>query len=153
MTFICLLLALNGLFAQEGAVAAGGDAFAPSGSVSYSIGQPFFRIDSANGIKVHPGVQQPYEISIVTGVELEPIQLNLSVFPNPTNGRFTLRVDYEDLRGFNYQLTDLHGRVIIQDIVRDPETTINLEGMAKATYFLTVRDYSSTLKAFKIIKQ
>jgi hypothetical protein len=46
-------------------------------------------------------VQQPYEISITTGVKETTINLEMNVYPNPTTNYLTLKVDDVELSTFN----------------------------------------------------
>ncbi|MDT8308508.1 MAG: hypothetical protein RQ866_03195 [Bacteroidales bacterium] len=55
--------------AQEAVLTAGGDIASPHGSVSYSIGQVIQTMDTATTGSVAHGVQQPYEISEITGIQ------------------------------------------------------------------------------------
>ncbi|MCH2231761.1 MAG: T9SS type A sorting domain-containing protein, partial [Crocinitomicaceae bacterium] len=96
------------------------------------------------------GVQQPYEIAVTTGVNKTTINLELSVYPNPTTDYLTLKV--EDNTELNYQIYDNHGKVIANKKVTATTSTINLESLPKATYFLNVVNNSQVLKTFKIIK-
>jgi len=60
-------LAFAGLHAQEAIPASGGNAKGSGGTVSYSFGQVYYiSVEGVNGT-VAQGVQQPFEISVVTG--------------------------------------------------------------------------------------
>ena len=65
---LMLGLGLTGLQAQESVNATGGNAQGSGGSVSYSVGQLFYLIITGETGSVSEGVQQPYEISVVTAV-------------------------------------------------------------------------------------
>lgn len=66
---IVLLLGLSDMFTQESINTSGGNGSSSSGSVSYSIGQMFYRSYAAGTISIAEGVQQPYEISTVSSIE------------------------------------------------------------------------------------
>ncbi|MBK6984778.1 MAG: hypothetical protein IPH32_08475 [Bacteroidetes bacterium] len=55
--------------AQETTDASGGNASGSGGSASYSIGQSAYNTYTGTNGSVAQGVQQPYEISIVTEVK------------------------------------------------------------------------------------
>ena len=77
-----LVCGLTTLQAQQAVVASGGTATG-SGTVSYSIGQVVYTTNSNSG-SVAQGVQQPYEISVLTGVkDAKDITLEFVVYPNP----------------------------------------------------------------------
>ena len=145
-----LLLGLGGLHAQESPTAAGGEATGPGGSVSYSVGQVVYTSNTGTNGSVSQGVQQPYEISVTVGLHETTLNLELSVYPNPTSNYLTLKV--EDLSNLSYQLMDMQGKVIEDKKVTAVNTTITMEELAKATYFLKVIKNNQIVKTFKIIK-
>ena len=145
-----LLLGLGGLHAQETVTTSGGDATGTGGTASYSVGQVIYTTATGTNGSIAQGVQQPYEISVTTGVNKTTINLELSVYPNPTTDYLTLKV--EDNTELNYQIYDNHGKVIANKKVTATTSTINLESLPKATYFLNVVNNSQVLKTFKIIK-
>ena len=155
-TKICvafLLLSIGALQAQEAIPAAGGDATGLDGSsVSYTIGQITYTTNSSTNGSVAMGVQQPYEISITTGIEITNINLQLSVYPNPTTDFLTLSVKDTELSDLNYQLYNLSGKLILQDQLRDQNTQIDMRNLSSATYLVKVSDNTKNLKTFKIIR-
>lgn len=147
-----LLLGLGGLSAQEAAVAAGGDATGAGGSSSYSVGQVVYTTNTGTNGSMAQGVQQPYEISTTVGINETTINLELSVYPNPTTNYLTLKVDDFEFSTLNFQLIDLQGKVIDNKKVTTTTSTIVMEGLPKAIYFLNVNDNNKIVKTFKIIK-
>ena len=80
-----LNLAYATISAQQATDAAGGNASGSGGSASYSFGQTFYTTHTSTNGSVAQGVQQPYEISIVTEIkEAKDISLSFLVYPNPT---------------------------------------------------------------------
>ncbi len=145
-----LLLSLGGLYAQESPVTTGGQATGTGGTASYSVGQVVYTTATGINGTVAQGVQQPYEISTTVGINETAINLELSVYPNPTTDYLTLKVaDNSDL---NYQLYDLQGKVIANKKVNSGTTTIKMEGLPKAIYFLNVTKGNQVVKTFKIVK-
>ena len=147
-----LLLGLGGLQAQESPTATGGDATGTGGTASYSVGQVVYTTATGTNGSVAQGVQQPYEISTTVGVNETTINLELSVYPNPTTDYLTLKIDDIELSTLNFQLIDLQGKVIENKKVTATTSTINVESLSKATYFLNVTDNNQLIKTFKIIK-
>jgi hypothetical protein len=157
-TFFILGLAAYILFpsissAQEVISASGGEAKGAGGSVSYSAGQLFYMTHSgAEGI-VSEGVQQPYEISVVTSVkEAEGIDLAVSAFPNPVTDHLILRIEQYNFENLQYRLFDVTGRMIKTGIVTSHETIIDMSSIARGTFLLRVLDKESEIKTFRIIK-
>ncbi|NQY09261.1 MAG: T9SS type A sorting domain-containing protein [Flavobacteriales bacterium] len=147
-----LFVSIGALQAQETVPASGGEATGSGGTSSYSVGQITYTTDTGTNGSVAKGVQQPYEISIVTGIEATNINLELSVYPNPTTDRLTLAVKDTELNNLKFQLYDLSGKLIQQDQLREQNTQINMQNLAAATYLLKVTDSNKVVKTFKIIR-
>ena len=150
---LVVLICSVGLHAQETVPAAGGDATGAGGSSSYTVGQVVYTTNTGTNGSVAQGVQQPYEISIVTGVDETTINLELSVFPNPTTNDLQLKVESGKLENLNFQLIDLQGEIIENKKVTASNTTIKMEVLPKAIYFLKVTRNNQAVKTFKVIKQ
>lgn len=98
------------------------------------------------------GVQQPYEISTVLGIDIPEIVLQLSAYPNPTTDVLNLVIgnyNYEDL---SYQLYDVAGKLLLDGNIVDSSTALRMDPFAMATYYLTIADSQKPIKTFKIIK-
>ena len=145
-----LLLGLGVINAQETVTAAGGEATGTGGTASYSVGQVVYTTNTGTNGSVAQGVQQPYEISVITGINETAINLEMIVYPNPTTNYLNLKV--EDNVNLSYQLYDLQGKVIENKKVTADNTTIKMEALPKATYFLRVTDNNKIAKTFKVIK-
>ena len=152
---VFLLLGFGGLQAQEAIPATGGNASGTGGTTSYSVGQVVYTTNTGTNGTVTQGVQQSYEISTVLGVELTPINLVLSVYPNPTTDYLTLQVEEGGLsakEGLTFQLYNMEGKLLEHKKVVSENTTIKMAGLRTATYFLMVINNQSTVKTFRIIK-
>ena len=145
-----LLLGLGGLHAQQSPTAAGGEATGTGGTASYSVGQVVYTTNTGTNGSVAQGVQQPFEISTTVGINETTINLELSVYPNPTTNYLTLKTD--DNANLSYQLYDLQGKIITNKKVTAKTSTIKMEDLPKAIYFLNVTKNNQLVKTFKIIK-
>ncbi|MBW8327130.1 MAG: T9SS type A sorting domain-containing protein [Prolixibacteraceae bacterium] len=152
-----LVLGLMGLHAQESVNANGGNALGSGGSVSYSVGQVVYTTNSGTTGTVSQGVQQSYEISVVTGFEdIKWMNLNCSVYPNPTTDYLTLKIDALAsirIRNLSYQLFDMKGRLLVSGKLESHETQIVMVNLVPETYLLEVFDQNKIVKSFKIIKR
>ena len=146
------LININSLQTQETVPATDGEATGAGGSSSYSIGQITYTTETGANGSVAKGVQQPYEISTITGIEITHINLQLSVYPNPATDFLTLSAKDTELSDLNYQLYNLSGKLILQDQLRDQNTQIDLRNLSSATYLLKISDNTKNLKTFKIIR-
>jgi hypothetical protein len=147
-----LLFGATALKAQNGTVAGGGDASGAGGTVSYSIGQTDFITENGTGGTITQGLQQPYEILVVTGIDVKDINLSFSVYPNPTADFVMVSVKNISTENMSYVLCDVQGKVISQKRIFSNETRITMVELSKATYLIKVLDGNKEVKTFKIIK-
>ena len=142
------------LNAQNVLPATGGNASGASGSVSYSAGQIFYNTYSGTPGSVAQGLQQPYEISVVTSIgNTESITLEFKVYPNPTSGILKLIIKPFDNDNLKYQLYDPVGILIQEKKIESDESDISLENLSASIYFLKVIKDNLEVKVFKIIKK
>jgi hypothetical protein len=150
---LILGLGLTGLRAQEAVSAAGGNASGSGGSSSYSVGQVVYTTSTGAAGSLSQGVQQPYEIYVVTGLpETQGITLHYSVYPNPSRDLITLKVENYNNENLSYQLFDLLGNLLESKKLIRSETSISISSLIQASYFLKVTQNNKEIKTFKIIK-
>lgn len=137
--------------AQQSPVTAGNVATGTGGSVSWSLGQVFASAQESNTANLNQGVQQPYEIFVVSSSE-EAAHLAVRVFPNPTLHQLTLQLDAQPEAGMYCRLTDLQGRTVYQQEVTAINTDISADALTPGTYLLTIGLETKFLHTFKIIK-
>ena len=147
-----LLFNLNGLKAQEAIPASGGNASGGGGTANYTVGQVAYTTNTGSNGSVSQGVQQPFEISVVSGVETTTIELACSAYPNPTTDKLILRVENNEKLNLTYQLLDISGRLLESKKVEGSETCIAMGSLTPSIYFLKVFDGINEAKTFKIIK-
>lgn len=151
--FLALTFPLSYATAQEAVTASGGEASGSGGSVSYSIGQVFYITHKGANGTVTEGVQQSYEITVLTAIEDVDINLRAVVYPNPTTDYLNLLVDNIELSALNFQLFDNTGRILQNGKIMDRETNIAMSALVPATYFVRVVRGSTEVKTFKVIKK
>jgi len=145
-----LLLGIAELNAQIILLTTGGNA-SHEGSIDYSIGQTLYTTQTGLNGSVTAGVNQPLEISIVTGNEINVIILEAVVYPNPTNNYVSLKL-LEDQSNLSYRLVNEHGKILKNNKISSFETNIDLSDLAPAIYFLIVHRERKEIKSFRIIK-
>ena len=156
---IVLIIILSGLsgtsmIAQQTVSAAGGNATGAGGTVSYTIGQLVYTSNTGTNGTVTQGVQQPFEISVVTSInEAKEISLEIVVYPNPATEFINLKIKSYEIENLGYYLYDINGSILKENKVESNETIISMQTLLPATYFLKVTDNNKTLKIFKIIKR
>jgi len=150
---ILLGLGLTGLQAQESLNATGGNAAGSGGIVSYSFGQVTYQHHTGTGGSIVQGVQQPYEISVVTAIEeARGIILTVTAYPNPTTDYLTLSIEEFDISNLSYQLYDKNGNLLQSGIISGNKTSIVMSNLVPASYFVKVNQGKKVVKTFKIIK-
>lgn len=144
-------LSLN-LFSQQNTVAGGADISGSGGSVSFSIGQIDHQTKTSASGTITEGVQQPYEILVVTGITNTTVQLSINAYPNPVVDQLVLTIDQTDLTKVFYILTDVTGKLISEKQISASRTEIQFKELAQGIYFIKVVSNNKEVKVFKIIK-
>jgi hypothetical protein len=136
--------------------ASGDDATGDFGSVTYSIGQVFYTQIGEFNYNVTQGIQQQ-ELNQTLAVEENSVEpkTEIFIFPNPTTDYVIVNtegVEFESGQD-SYQLYDIQGRLVKQNIINQNETKIDLNDLSPSLYLLQVYTNNRILKTFKIIKQ
>jgi len=144
----------TGLLAQEVIPTSGGSATGSGGSASYTVGQVVYKTNNGTNGSLAQGVQQPYEISVVIGIEdAKGISLECSVYPNPTRNQLILKIEDYSYRTLRYQIYDMNGKLLLSNELNSAQTEIPVTSLSSATYLLKVIDVSQEIKTFRIIKR
>ncbi len=152
-TLLLFGLGLSGVYAQSAIPTAGGNASGSGGTISYSVGQVVNSTNTGSGGTEVQGVQQPYEISIVTGLEAgKDISLQCVAYPNPATYFVTLKVENHKTGNLAFRLYDISGKLLENNKIDADETTIDMHNLVISTYFLKVIQNNREIKVFKIIK-
>ncbi len=150
---LLLGLGLTGLQAQTSFNSTGKNTSGSDGSVSYSVGQVVYTSSTGINGSVSQGVQQPYEISVVTAIEkTKGINLSVTAYPNPTTDFLQLKIENEEIKDLSFQLYDLQGKLLRSEKITSNQSSINMGNIISSTYFLKVISGNKTIKEFKIIK-
>ena len=152
-TLLACIFSFSTATAQETITTTGGNALGSGGSASYSVGQVAYQTYIGTNGSIAEGVQQPFEISMVTAVE-EAIGINLliSAYPNPAVDNLTLEVKDYDFSNLNYQLYDIHGKLLQNEKITGNQTSIFMSNRLPATYFVKILEGNKEVKTFKVIK-
>ncbi len=141
------------LYAQEAVPASGGEATSSTGSVSYSIGQTDYITSSGENVSIAEGVQQPYEIFVVTSIgDVSNIDLDVVAYPNPATNYLQLQIKGDFLKDLSFQLYDMNGKLFQKQEITSSETKIIMSDLSPATYFVNIMRGNKGIKTFKIIK-
>jgi hypothetical protein len=150
---ICLFSFGSLIQAQEAIPASGGNATGTGGTSSYTVGQVDYASYYNTGGKINAGVQQPFEISEITGIkEASGIILECSAFPNPATDFLVIKVENYEVKDLSYRLYDINGNLLENKKIEGNETQILMRKFASGAYFIKVTDNIKEVKTFKIIK-
>jgi hypothetical protein len=143
----CILVSLSYISTgQQGIVSAGGDATGSGGSISYSVGQVVY----SNNNFVNEGVQQPYEIFIIS-VDDSFLDVQLNLFPNPTSQE--LFIEMKNFReGISADVFDADGSLIDTIRLLSDRTSIQVKDWAAATYFVRLTDEAGRSAGYHVVK-
>ena len=144
---------ISSLIAQQAVLSADCEGSGTGGTVSWSVGQVAYGSWSdATGIKTE-GVQQPYEIYIMIGIEEVGSDPGCILFPNPTAGNVTLKFLQSNFKNFSFTLYDLNGKSLRSGTIDKEAVSISMEDLHPDTYFLVLSEKDQAIKTYKIIKQ
>lgn len=150
---LLFLISYNLIHSQESINTSGGNSSGSNGSSSYSIGQVVYTTNIGTNGSVAQGVQQAYEISVLTSLEnYKDLKLNVSTYPNPTSEFLTLSFNEKFEGDLTYELIDINSKTIDCRSIIEKETSIAMQQFVNATYFLKIIQNNKTIKTFKIIK-
>ena len=155
--YTCLLflvsIYLMPVAGQQSIPAAGGNISGSEGMVSYSIGQAFYHCQSSESGKLVQGIQQPYEIFAITGMEeYANLDLFASLYPNPAKDYLILSFEGNSPGNYVVELYDMKGKKIKMLNLEGSRSEISLNELDAATYILKVIINQQEIKSFKIIK-
>ena len=75
------------------------------------------------------------------------------VYPNPTSGNITLKVNNFSEASLSYQLVNVDGKTLKANIIKASETLIQLTHFPSGTYILNIIGMDNSMsKSFKIVK-
>jgi hypothetical protein len=140
------------LSAQSNFTSGSGELKGTGGFASQSIGQIAYTTYQSDSGRLNQGVIQPFQITVLSGVEVKDIQLNFKAFPNPVSNLLNLEIRNFDNQELTYQLFDLNGRLLASKKILQSLTEISTDDLPPATYFLQVIDQDIPIKSFKIVK-
>jgi len=151
-TLLLFFTGISALQAQTTITSSGGNAKGTGGSASYSVGQVVYTMASGSQGSILHGVQQPFEISVVTGIEEKDINMSFSVYPNPATDFLSLKIANYNNEKLSYRLYDIRGNLLQNKKVLAAESAISMQNLASGTYILKIALGVKKLQTFKIIK-
>jgi hypothetical protein len=153
--FVGIIFFAQQLQAQQATLSSGGNGSGTGGSFAYSVGQTMYTAQSNNATTLSKGVQQGFELFLITGLEDEDrFGLAATVFPNPTSNYLTVEIkNYSTDTAMEIFLFDAKGQQVHRQKVVDVQTQIAVEHLSSALYVLKLIQGNKLVKVFKVIKK
>lgn len=86
---------------------------------------------------------------VCVGIEEADVNYNLNIFPNPTNGIFTVNLEFESAVDMRLELTNILGQPVLNvEDVKNTQTLrrdYNLNHLAQGIYIFTIRTGEQTI--------
>lgn len=78
-----------------------------------------------------------------------PLELQVQIFPNPTNGQLQVTIDEPGIKNMN--LYDLAGKLVLRKTAQELETTMDIDHLPNGIYILQIRsaDRGANIKVVK----
>lgn len=155
---ICLAtLGLSSAYcnAQSNVITSGANGNGAAGSVSFTIGQLDYINANSTAGDINQGVQQPFEIYKVTGLDdMQLAGLDIQISPNPSFGAMTLLINGASFeqKKLSYSIQSINGDRLAYQSITNRQTPIKLEHLAAASYFLTIYAEQVKIATYKIVK-
>ena len=151
LLLLILAFPFHHLFSQNSTVSSGGDFSSDTGSVSFSMGQPFFFSYSNSDYSISEGLQQPLEVSVLS-IDEALFSGLISVYPIPTSNYITLKISDFDIDQLTYEVIDLRGKVLMTNKINTNETKIDLYKLEQSIYLLNIKKQGKLIRTTKILK-
>jgi len=133
--FLLLCFSCCDIHAQEAVLTGGGEAEGTNGQVSYSVGQVAYQNYFSNSGSSAEGVQQPYEISIVTNIEeSDSPGIDLATYPNPVADYFEIQVTPWEGTNIEFRVLDSSGKLIHEGAISGEHTSIDSRQWSNGQY-------------------
>ena len=128
--YFCLISASG----QTAIPSTGGTATGSGGTVTYTAGQVSYITITGSSASVAQGVQQPWEISVVTAIEkTEGITLGMKVYPNPADEM--IFIDAPFLDGDVYIYNSI-GQLVQSNHINNVNRSIAVDELVAGNYFI-----------------
>jgi len=133
-------------------ISSSGDSFSNATyQLDWSVGECITATHSAGAYVITQGFHQ--NTYIITAVEDLRVEIEMSVYPNPTSDLISLKVESSKVESMQYTITDLSGKVLQTVKMQSNIEQINFSSYANGTYLITVSENNQLIKSFQIIKK
>jgi plastocyanin len=95
-------------------------------------------------------------VQSVTGIEETAMLANISIYPNPTNGKFNLEFNNADIpseKDCNLEIYNINGQKIYQTPVLYPTSEFDLSTQSNGIYFIKIKNGQAVLTKKIVIEK
>lgn len=152
LLLLFFLFSFENVYLQQSINASGGMAIGAGGSANYSVGQMVFSSYSGASGTINEGVQQPYEIFLLSSTNFD-LENTITLYPNPVANQLFLKVPNLNDK-LHYKLVNVEGKMVLSDTISQLNSVLHLESFPGGIYFLSISsEDNSKHKTYKIIKK
>lgn len=153
LSLLLFALSVQSMALGQSSLNAGGGSAVSAFEYSYSLGQVFTEFSNNTIGSSSQGVQQVFQLELVTDINPERQVLQLDVSPNPVAE--TLNVSFKEAQwtSLEYTLLDIRGSIIETGVINDVETSINCSSLTAGTFIVKIyNEASGAIYTFRLIK-
>ena len=85
--------------------------------------------------------------------EKEDLSRKISLYPNPTYGKFQVSVSDIDTDYSEIEITDVFGKMTYHTVIKNKMTELDLSDQTAGVYFVRINDKKGNILVKKIIKE
>ncbi len=145
-------LAISQTASPELVSSAGESFYNSTYQLDWSVGECITATHTKDEIVITQGFHQDRYI-ITTAIEnLQNIEINISIYPNPTTEFINIRIESSKTESLQYILTDISGKILQCKKAENNIEQIDFSTFTSGIYFLTVKQENQIINSFKIMK-
>ena len=121
-------------------------------SIDWVIGETVTATMNSSNNTLSNGFEQ--STYIITAIKNNVLNIEVSLFPNPTKNSLNLQSKDAQLKNGKYQLIDMAGKIVSEGNIKGEITAIDFSMFGAATYYLVLMNQKSEmLHSYKVVKQ
>jgi len=153
LAFIVLCLVGAQTKAQEVISSNGGSFKGAMVQLDWTIGETVTETFQSDGKILTQGFHQS-NLTVTAVDQIASGGIHLKVYPNPVFDQLILEMGKREVNGFEFELFDLSGKLLLQKEIEQPAENIDMRIYRSGSYFLRVSAKGeSPIQTFKIIKE
>ena len=121
-------------------------------SLNWTIGEPIITTFLNSGNSLTQGFQQG-SLTLSTGINKLGLNIEVTVFPNPTTGKLNIKIIDKPGSLWNIEIYDLSGILLYNEKITANACNVDFSYFPPSPYILKISDDSDNYKTYNIIKQ